>query len=115
MLGKYISINNEQMPNPESFSGNLNPSENVFESEAGTQMSNVVRLDRPSWSASFNCSSRLKDKLIAFCKIKSVNAVVDGEAMRGRLRLGGYDIVKDSENTQGTDGLWTVSVEFQGE
>ncbi len=115
MLGQYIRINNEQMPNPEGFSGNLNPSENIFESEAGTQMSNIVRLDRPSWSCSFNCSSRLKAKLLAFCKLASVEAEVDGETMRGRLRLGGYELVENSEYTSGTDGLWTVSVEFQGE
>lgn len=104
------------MPNPVKFSGGLNPSENLFMSESGTQMSNVVRLDRPSWTASFNCTSRMKNKILAFCTVKSVVATVDGTPMRGRLRLSNqYELVEDSENLEGTQGLWRVQVKFEGE
>lgn len=116
-LGKYIVINNVTMPNPTSFSYSLNPKENIFMSEDGTEMSNIVRLDRPSWSASFNCSSRLRDTLVASCKTASVTCQIDsGTSMTGRLRLSGpMTLVEGSEDNTGTQGLWKVSVSFEGE
>lgn len=116
MLGKYITINNTQMPNPTSYEETLNPSENVYESEAGTQMSNIVRLDRFSFSASWNCTSRLRDTLKTYCKTASVNVSVDGVAYTGRMRLGGaISLVENSETNTGTQGLWTVPITFEGE
>jgi len=116
-LGKFITINNEQMPNPVSFEDSLNPSENVYESEAGTQLSNIVRLDRYSFNATYNCSSRLKDKLLGFCKTASVTVVIDnGTSITGRLRLSGAcSLVEGSEYNEGTKGLWSVPVVFEGE
>lgn len=117
MLGKYIEINNELLPVPTSFSMSLNPNENVFMTEAGTEMSNIVRLDRSSWSASFPCSSRLRDKLIGFCTSPSVTCKIDnGASMTGRLRLGGaITLVENSEKNTGTQGLWVVPVQFEEE
>lgn len=117
MLGKYIKINGELMPNPTAFSYRYNPDENVFTSEAGTELTNIRRLDRLSFSASFNCSSRLKEKLEVFCKTASVSVSINDEtAVDGRLRLGGdITLVEFSEYTNGTDGLWSVPVTFEGE
>ena len=116
-LGKYIKIDNELYPKPTSFSFGLNPQENVFTSEAGTEMSNIVRLDRPSWSAVFPCSDRLRDKLLSKCKTASVQCKIDnGTTMTGRLRLSGdISLVENSEDVGGTQGLWEVPVTFQGE
>lgn len=117
MLGRYISINGTLMPNPTKFSYSYPPDENVFTSEAGTQMSNIKRLDRLTFAASWDCSSRLRDTLIGLCQTASVTVSIDGsEAVSGRLRLaGGPELVEDSEYTNGTQGLWTVSVNFEGE
>ena len=117
MLGKYITIDNVLMPNPTAFSYKYNPDENVFTSEAGTQLSNIRRLDRLSFSASFNCSSRLRDVLEAKCKQASVKVSIDnGAAIDGRLRLSGdITLVEDSEYVNGTSGLWVVPVTFEGE
>lgn len=117
MLARYIKINNETMPNPTAFSMNYPPDENVFTSEAGTQLTNIRRLDRLTFSASFACSSRLKDKLIALCMEPSVEVVIDnGTATSGRLRLAGdIALVENSEYTGGTQGLWSVPVTFEGE
>lgn len=117
-LGRFISINGEQVPNPApgSFSMGLNPQENLYTSESGLQMSNVVRLDRPSWGATFDVSSKWRDKFLTWCKLASVTCVIDGETMSGRLRLSGaYTLVENSENTQGTQGLWEVPITFEGE
>lgn len=116
-LGKYIKINNELMPKPTRFEFSYNPNENIFTSEAGTEMSNIVRLDRPSWSATFPCSDRLRDKLVSYCLSASVTSVIDnGASMTGRLRLSGaITLVEDSEEVNGTQGLWEVPVVFEGE
>lgn len=115
-LGKFIKINNEQVPNPESFDETLNPSENIYESEAGTQLANIVRLDRYSFSASWNCSSRFKAKFLAWCKLASVDVTINGVTTSGRMRLGGsISLVEDSANVGGTEGLWTVPITFEGE
>lgn len=116
MLGKYISINSTLMPNPTTFSMAYPPDENVFTSEAGTQLSNIRRLDRLTFSASFNCTDRMRDTLVSYCQTPSVSVQIDGgTAISGRLRLGDISLVEDSEMVNGTQGLWTVSVTFEGE
>ncbi len=117
MLGYFIKINNEQMPNPApgSFVFKLNPDENVFANEAGGQMVNVKRLNRPTWSATFNCSSRMRDKLLAFCQLAQCTTHIDGVEYTGRLRLSGdVALYEWSEYTKNTKGLWTVPVVFEG-
>ena len=117
MLGKYITINSEKMPNPVSFEGpGPKPSENIFESEAGVRLTQVRRLDRPSWTATFQCTSSMRDKILGYCKMASVVTIVDGVTMEGTLRTSGLpQLVKNSEYCIGTSGLWSVSVVFEGE
>lgn len=116
-LNRYLKIDNVLLPNPVSgtLTVMLNAIENVYQTEAGTQAANVVRLDRPSWTATFNCSSTLKDKLLAICKNASCEVEIAGETMDGRLRLSGaVQMVEGSERTPGTNGLWVVPVVFEG-
>lgn len=116
MLDKYLKINNEKMPNPVSgtFTMALNPVENVFENEAGEQMSNVKRLDRISWSGTFNCTSTMRDNLLTICRTASCTCEVDGTSYSGRLRTSGeITMVAGSELTQGTQGLWIVPLRFE--
>ncbi len=116
MLGKFIKINNNMMPNPVSgtFSFALNPDENVFANEAGEQMSNVKRLDRVSWSGTFNCTSNMKNRLLTICKSPSCSCEVDGVSYNGRLRLNGdVSMVSGSELCEGTQGLWTMTLKFE--
>lgn len=117
MLGKYLRINNEQLPNPipGAFEYQLNADENVFTNEAGEQMTNIIRLDRLSWTGTFQCTGRMKDKLLAICKLAECSCTFEGETYGGRLRLGGAVVLYDnSEYTAGTDGLWTVPLVFEG-
>ena len=117
MLGRYIEINNIVMPNPVSFEYQYNPDENVFTTEAGTQMTNIRRLDRLSFSASFNCSSTLKTTIETLVLTQAVTVSLDhGSPVSGRLRLGGaITLVENSERTPNTQGLWKVPVTFEGE
>lgn len=116
MLDKYLKINNNKMPNPVSgtFTFSLNPDENVFSNEAGEQMSNVKRLDRVSWSGTFNCTSDMRDTLLGICKTNECTCEVDGVSYSGRLRTNGdIQMVAGSELVQGTQGLWVVPLRFE--
>lgn len=117
MLGKYIKINGTLMPNPVEFEYTYPPDENVFTSEAGTQLTNVKRLDRLTFQATWHCSSTFRDRLIRLCQTASVTVSIDdSEPVSGRLRLSsGPKLVKDSESTPGTQGLWEVACVFEGE
>lgn len=116
MLGHFIKINNETIPNPNpgSFVENFPPQENVFTTEAGTQLSSVVRLDRYTWAGEFNVSSRLKAKLLSFAQSASVTCTINGTNYNGRLRVNGnITLYPNSEWTRNTDGLWTMSIIFE--
>ena len=116
MLGKFLKINNEQMPNPNPGTWNENypPLENVFTTEAGSQLASVVRLDRLTWTGEFNCSSRLKSKLIGFAQSASVTCKINGVEHSGRLRINGdINLYTDSEYVNGTEGLWIIPLIFE--
>lgn len=116
MLGTYLKINTVEIPNPVpgSFSYKLNPDENIYNNEAGEQMANVIRLDRLTWAGSFQCTGRLKDILVGYCKLPSVKCTFQGVEHNGRLRLSGDIALYDwSEYTPGTAGLWTVPLSFE--
>lgn len=117
MLGKYLKINGETMPNPVSFDDNFVADENVFKTESGKRKTNIIRLDRYTFTATFQCTSVLKDKLDTLCKTASVTVQVGtAAAVTGTLRrASGGSLVENSQNCQGTDGLWTVSVIFEGD
>ena len=117
MLGKYIKINNTQMPNPVAgtFEYSLAADENVFTNEAGQQMSNIRRLDRLTWAGTFQCTGTMKDAILAYCKTSFVECTFEGITYRGRLRLSGAVALYEwSEYTDGTNGLWTVPIVFEG-
>lgn len=118
MLGKFLKVDGVQMPNPVKGTWNdgLNPVENVFQSESGRRMTNVVRLDRYSFSCSFNCSSKMKWTILNFCMKPSVIVTVNGVNHKGTLRTSSSSsLVENSEYCRGTDGLWVVPVVFEEE
>lgn len=117
MLGKFIKINNETLPNPETgtYVERLNPDENVYKSEAGTQLVNTLRLDRLSWAATFPCTLAMRNKILAWCKTPQVTSQINGgEVLSGRLRLSGdVVLVAHSEYMSDTNGLYQVPVVFE--
>lgn len=115
MLGSFIKINNSTIPNPNagSFKESFPPQENIFTTEAGTQLSSVVRLDRYTWAGEFNVSSAMKATLLSYAQSASVTCKVNGVSHSGRLRVGDISLYENSERTQGTDGLWIMSLTFE--
>lgn len=117
MLGRFIKIDGVQFPNPVTgtFAPALNPQENVYLTEDGSQASNIVRLDRFSFDAQFNCSSMQRGKVEAVAKAPSCIVEIDGQVYEGRLRLSGaITMIANSERVEGTQGLWVVPVKFEG-
>lgn len=119
MLGKYLKVNNQLLPNPVpgTFKDGLNPQENIYFSEGGKRMTNIIRLDRNSWSATFHVTSRWKKTIEDLCKEQSVTSQIgDGPIVTGTLRpSGAASLVANSEYCNGTDGLYELSVIFEGE
>lgn len=113
MIGdNYISINGETIPNPTIFKVDYVNDETIGKSEAGTDIGNVRRLLKGTYSFSFDSSSRGRDKIKAFCALAECQAVIQGKTMTGRLRLTGESMLKNSEYVANTDGLWTLTVKF---
>lgn len=112
MLGKYITIDSTQIPNPVSFSSDDETVENVFQTEAGTDVSAVVRFGKVKASATFQVSSFWRDKLRAFSQTTSKSVTIDGVTKTMRIRNFRADLVENSENVANTDGLWKVSLDF---
>lgn len=105
------------MPNPIAWADNINPDETIYFSESGKRMTNVKRLDRITFTASFNCTSSLKDKLDALVKTPKVSVQFNNEtAITGTLRRASEAaLVDNSQYCNGTNGLWTVSLIFEGD
>lgn len=112
MLGKYISVNSVTLPNPKSFSLNEETVEHVYESEAGTDLTQVVRYGKVSAKATFQVSSFWRDKLRAYTMAATQSVTIDGDSMTMRVRNFSEKLIENSENVEGTDGLWTVSLDF---
>lgn len=116
MLGKFITVNGEAFPNPNpgTFSDNFEAIENSFMTEAGTSLTNIVRLDRYSWAAEFNCTSRMRERIAQLVKTPEVTCTIAGQEYTGRIRLdGAITLVANSEKIPGTDGLWVIKLKFE--
>lgn len=110
MLGKYIKVNNEQLPNPVSYDENMGSLENENASESGKTLVAVVRLDMFSANMTFNVSSYWKEKIRNYCKLDYVKLEVNGKEYQARLRSFTANLAENSERSEGTDGYWKVSV-----
>lgn len=116
MLGQFLKINNVTIPNPNpgTYTETYTPDENVYKTEAGTQISSVVRLNRLTWAGEFNVSSKLKTTLLGYAQQASVTCKINGSSKSGRLRVNGAITLYDnSAHTAGTDGLWVMPLIFE--
>ena len=105
------------MPNPIQGADNINADENIYFSEGGKRMTNIKRLDRITFTAAFNCTSTLKETLDTLVKTPKVSVQFNnGTAITGTLRRASEaGLVDNSQFCNGTNGLWTVSLIFEGD
>lgn len=116
MLGrKYLIVDGLRLPTPTTpIKTRLKNNESVLTSEAGTDIVDIIRLQKQTVSCSFQVTSMWKNKLLSIGNESTVSLQIGNEtAFICRPRVTSYDLFKDSHTVPGTDGLWTVSMTFE--
>lgn len=122
-MSKYndfpIKINNTPIPVPIEWSENSVIVENALTTEAGTDVIDVLRVDKLTVTASFDVSSSWLSTFKGWSNstsalsVKIYDPVTDAYAERSmRMRNFIYNLVKDSDNTSGTCGLWNLTFDL---
>lgn len=113
MLGdNYLKFENVALPNPKSFSIAYENKENLKDSETGTTIGTVTRLQKRTFNCSFDVSSRWAATIRSLCNLSQGSLVYKGETITCRARLTNDTLAQYSEYAERTDGLWTITVAF---
>lgn len=113
MLGlNYLTFNNVSIPNPTAFNISYDNVEEVAQSEAGTDLAIVVRLQKRTFECTFQCTSTWLNSFRTMCNLTSATLVYNSESIVCRARITSATLAPDSEYAARTDGLWTVTVSF---
>lgn len=113
MLGTgYVEIEGVNFT-PSEFEYELQPVEEVTESEAGTELVNVTRLDKHVFRATWEgIDAELLDQLERLCKSPTVTLRYRGEEYECRARGISPKLARKAYKYKRSDGIWTVSVTF---
>ena len=114
MLGyDYLKFNNTKLPWAKSDKAKPAHIETIGTSEAGTDLGIVTRLNKFTYTYNFRVSSTWYDILFNICQLAQGTLYINGDAGRVvRPRMQSKDLVKDSQLTAGTDGLYDVTINF---
>jgi len=114
-----IKINNTPIPVPIEWSENSVIVENALTTEAGTDVIDVLRVDKLTVTASFDVSSSWLSTFKGWSNstsalaVKIYDPVTDAYVERSmRMRNFINNLVKDSDRTSGTVGLWNVTFDL---
>lgn len=114
-----IKINNTPIPVPIAWNETSEVVENVNTTEAGTDVIDVLRVDKLSVNASFNVSSTWLATFKGWgnstsaLSVSIYDAVSNAYASRNmRIRNFNYSLVQNSDRTSGTVGLWELSFDL---
>lgn len=117
MLGrKYLIANGERLPTPTTpIKIKKKNRENVITSEAGTDIVDIIRLQKRTVTCSFQVSSRWKKKLEDLADETTVFLGIGTTELpfKCRPRMTSCDLFDGSQEVAGTDGLWTISMTFE--
>ena len=111
MLGAdYIKINNVTYT-PTSFNYALQADEKIFKSAAGTDLSNIVRLDQHVFTLTWEgIDSTLLDAIEAYCKLPTVTMVYRSVTYVCRARGIAPQMLNKSYKYRRSDGLWNITI-----
>ena len=114
-----VKINNTPIPAPIEWSETSAVVENVNTTEAGTDVADVLRVDKLTVTASFDVSSAWLATFKGWANstsalsVKIYDPVSDAYDERSmRIRNFVSNLVQYSDNTSGTVGLWNVSFDL---
>jgi len=92
---------------------NYSNNESISLSEAGTEIGEVTRLEKKTFSITWQLNSDWKDLIEAKCKkATSIFEFGDYRPMKVRARINSCTLYPNSEYTARTNGLWIISVTF---
>ena len=119
-LNSYpTTINNVTIPVPIAWDETPEVVENVNTTEAGTDVVDVLRVDKLTVNASFDVSSAWLATFKGWSKATSALTVKIFDADQNayvtrymRMRNFTQSLVKDSDRTSGTIGLWSVTFDL---
>lgn len=111
MLGhNYLKIGRVSIPNPIDFAENYTDIENVGTAESGRELVMVTRLQKRSWTLTFQCSSYWLGELKALCAENSTTFKFNGETVTVRARLTSATMAQNSYMRPESNGYYTVSM-----
>lgn len=119
-LNNYpVQINSTSIPVPTSWNETAEVVENVNTTEAGTDVVDVLRVDKLTVNAAFDVSSTWLGTFKGWANstsaltVKIYDAVTDAYVTRYmRIRNFSANLVENSDNTSGTIGLWNISFDL---
>lgn len=119
MLNEYpMYFDNVKIPFGITHNASYDTVENVSESEAGTDMVDVVRYDKLTLSLSYKLTSDLVKVIRAFSKmrtfeLKMYDTIEEGYVTRTvRMRNYKENKIRKSEKIAVSNGLWEVSFDL---
>lgn len=107
-MANLITFDGLSLPN-----GSIKPSpktiEQIKESEAGTDIGNVVRFNKLTLNCSVTCTGRMKDLILAKSRKVDGMCTFDDRTFKARLRVNDYPYIEDSDQIAEVGCLWTVN------
>ena len=109
----YLTFNTTVLPWATANNTNYTQVETEGQSEAGYDLAITTRLNKPTFSYTFRVTDFWREKLLAICSLTSGTLYINNDAGHTvRPRLQSEVVVQDSELTEGTDGLYDMTINF---
>lgn len=114
MLGdNYMTIGGLQVPNPkDGIQISFTNIEQTTQSEAGTDLAVVTRLQKRTFAFTANVTSFWLEKYLTLCGLAQTTLIFNSESITVRARVESASMVADSAYAANTDGLWTVGIKL---
>lgn len=114
MLGNnYMTIGGLQVPNPkDGIQISFTNIEQTAQSEAGTDLAVVTRLQKRTFAFTANVTSFWKEKYLTQCGLAQTILVFNGESITVRARIESASMASDSEYVSRSQGLWTLGIKL---
>lgn len=114
-----IQINSTNLPVPKTWNEIAEVMENVNTTEAGTDIVDIMRVDKLTVNASFDVSSSWLATFKGWANstskltVKIYDSVSNGYVTRYmRIRNFNQNLVENSDKNSGTVGLWTITFDL---
>lgn len=114
MLGNdYMTLGGLSIPNPQKgIKISFQNIEKTAQSEAGTDLAIVTRLQKRTFSFTANVTSAWLSQYRTICAQGSSTFVFMSETITVRARIESASMAVNSEYADRTDGLWTVGIKL---